>query len=60
MIAIERGSCQAPSKITGRRVSQLKKYLYYDNFSFDKKRYGKLNKAAGLDAFALVPVEIYL
>jgi len=40
-------------------VSQLKKHLCYDNFSFDKKRYGKLNQAGVLDVFALVSVEIY-
>ena len=41
-------------------VSQLKKYLCYDNFNFDKKRYGKLKKASVSDVFALVSVEIYL
>ena len=60
MIATERGSCQDYSKITGWRVSQLKKYLCYDNFSCNKKYYGKLNKAAVLDAFAFLPIEIYL
>ena len=40
-------------------VSQLKKYLCYDNFNFDKKRYRKLNTASVSDVFALVSVEIY-
>jgi len=51
---------QDHSRVTGRRVSQLKKHLCYDNFNFDKKRYGKLNQAAVLDAFGLASVEIYL
>jgi hypothetical protein len=40
---------QDNSKITGPRVSQLKKYLCYDNFSFDKRSFSKdfWNKAAG-------------
>jgi hypothetical protein len=39
-------------RITGRRLSQLKKRLCYDNFSFGKKRYGKLNQAGVPDGFA--------
>jgi hypothetical protein len=36
---------QGHTRIRDRRVSQLKKYLCYDNFGFDKKRYGKLKQA---------------
>jgi hypothetical protein len=62
MIATQRGSCQDRSKTTGRRrrVSQLKKDSCYDNFSFGKKSYGKLNKAAVLEVFGSVPPEIHL
>jgi hypothetical protein len=41
-------------------LSQLKKCLCYDNFSSDKKRYGKLDEAVVSDAFVLVPIENYL
>jgi len=51
---------QDHSRIADPRVSQLKKHLCYDNFSFAKKRYGKLNQAEVLDAFGLASVEIYL
>jgi hypothetical protein len=43
MIATQRGSCQDHTKITGRRVSQLKKYLCYDNFGFDKKSFQRIS-----------------
>ena len=60
MIATQRGPCQDHLKRTGRRVSQLKKHLCYDNLGSDKKRHGKLSKAVVLDTFALVPIENYL
>jgi hypothetical protein len=41
MMATQRGSCQDHVKRTGRRVSQLKKHLCYDNFSFDKRNFPK-------------------
>jgi hypothetical protein len=41
-------------------VEQLKMHSYYDNFSFDKNHYGKLNKVAVLNSFPSVPIEMFL